>query len=60
MNDGEAQPYFIDSNVWLYRFIINPNDADSLSKQQIATTITNYPHIIISTQVTRLNRSKTE
>lgn len=51
MNAGNFSPCFIDSNVWLYRFIINPNDADSIRKQQIATTITNYPNILISTQV---------
>ncbi len=51
MNAGESQPCFIDSNIWLYRFIINPRDANAISKQQIATTLTNYPNIIISTQV---------
>jgi predicted nucleic acid-binding protein len=51
MNAGEFSPCFIDSNVWLYRFIVNPNDADSIRKQQIATTITNSPNILISTQV---------
>jgi predicted nucleic acid-binding protein len=38
-------------NIWLYRFIINPNDADAIPKQQIATTVTNSPNLIISTQV---------
>jgi len=51
MNVGESQPYFIDSNIWLYRFIINPRDTDAIPKQQIATTITNYQNILISTQV---------
>ena len=51
MNVGESQPCFIDSNIWLYRFIINPRDTDAIPKQQIATTITNYPNILISTQV---------
>ena len=51
MNAGESQPCFIDSNIWLYRFIINPRDADAIPKQQIATTITNYPNLLISTQV---------
>ncbi len=49
MNAGESQPCFIDSNIWLYRFILNPRDANAIPKQQIATTITNYPNIIIST-----------
>ena len=51
MNAGKSQPCFIDSNIWLYRFIINPNNVNAISKQQIAINITNYPHIIISTQV---------
>jgi predicted nucleic acid-binding protein len=51
MNVGESQPSFIDSNIWLYRFIINPRDPDAIPKQQIATTITNQPNILISTQV---------
>lgn len=51
MNVDESQQSFIDSNIWLYRFIINPRDIDAISKQQIATTITNYQNILISTQV---------
>jgi len=51
MKAGESQPYFIDSNIWLYRFIIDPNDANAILKQQTAINITNYLHIIISTQV---------
>jgi predicted nucleic acid-binding protein len=51
MNVDESQQSFIDSNIWLYRFIINPRDTDAISKQQIATTITNYQNILISTQV---------
>ncbi|PAX53410.1 PIN domain-containing protein [Brunnivagina elsteri] len=51
MNVGESQPGFIDSNIWLYRFILNPRDADAIPKQQIATTITNYQNSLISTQV---------
>ncbi len=51
MNAGESQLCFIDSNIWLYRFILNPRDANAIPKQKIATTITNYPNIIISTQV---------
>jgi predicted nucleic acid-binding protein len=51
MNVGESQPSFIDSNIWLYRFIINPRDPDAIPKQQIATTVTNHQNILISTQV---------
>ena len=36
MNVGEMTQYFIDSNIWLYRFIVNTNDANSIKKQQIA------------------------
>ncbi len=35
MNVGEMTQYFIDSNIWLYRFIVNTNDANSIKKQQI-------------------------
>jgi predicted nucleic acid-binding protein len=51
MNVGESQPGFIDSNIWLYRLIINPRDPDAIPKQQIATTITNSQNSLISTQV---------
>ncbi len=51
MNVDESQQSFIDSNIWLYRFIINPRDTNAIPKQQIATTITNYQNILISTQV---------
>ena len=51
MNAGKAQSCFIDSNIWLYRFIVNPNDPHAIPKQKIATSVTNYPYLIISTQV---------
>ncbi len=51
MNVGEPQSCFIDSNIWLYRFIINPRDTNAIPKQQIATTVTNSQNILISTQV---------
>jgi len=51
MNPGKVQSCFIDSNIWLYRFIVNPNDPHAIPKQKIATSITNYPYLIISTQV---------
>lgn len=50
MNVDESQQSFIDSNIWL-GFIINPRDADAIPFQQIATNITNYQNILISTQV---------
>ena len=37
MNAGKAQSCFIDSNIWLYRFIVNPNDPHAIPKQKIAT-----------------------
>ena len=33
MNVSESQPCFIDSNIWLDRFIINPRDTDAIPKQ---------------------------
>ena len=51
MNAAKSQPCFIDSNIWLYRFILNPRDTNTIPKQKIATTITSYANIIISTQV---------
>ena len=51
MNVDESQQIFIDSNIWLYRFIINPRDTHAIPKQQIATNITNFQNILISTQV---------
>jgi predicted nucleic acid-binding protein len=51
MNAGESQHSFIDSNIWLYRFIVNCNDPSAIPKQQIATNITNQENLIISTQV---------
>jgi len=36
MNAGEMTQYFIDSNIWLYRFIVNTNNANLIKKQQIA------------------------
>ena len=51
MNAGEKTQYFIDSNIWLYRFIVNTNDASSIKKQQIATSITSQENLLVSTQV---------
>ncbi|MBE9232231.1 hypothetical protein IQ231_11205 [Cuspidothrix issatschenkoi LEGE 03284] len=43
--------YFIDSNIWLYRFILNSSDSNAIKKQQIATTITSQENLLISTQL---------
>jgi predicted nucleic acid-binding protein len=51
MNAGKPQRFFVDSNIWLYRFIVNPNDSDARAKQQIATSITSQENLVISTQV---------
>jgi predicted nucleic acid-binding protein len=40
MNAGEEKRYFVDSNIWLYRFILSSTDASAIQKQQIATNIT--------------------
>lgn len=44
-----SESYFIDSNIWLYRFIINPNDINSLNKQKIAIEIIGKDNLFIST-----------
>ena len=52
MNGGEnLQSCFVDSNIWLYRFIINSHDADALLKQQIAITITNSDSLIVASAI---------
>ncbi|MFM5983697.1 MAG: PIN domain-containing protein [Sphaerospermopsis kisseleviana] len=51
MNGGNMTTYFIDSNIWLYRFILNSSDSNAIKKQQIATTITSQENLLISTQV---------
>lgn len=51
MNVGNNQYVCIDSNIWLYRFIINPNDANAQIKQQIAIAITSEDNLVISTQI---------
>jgi predicted nucleic acid-binding protein len=51
MNGGNMTTYFIDSNIWLYRFILNSSDSNAIKKQQIATTITSKENLLISTQV---------
>ncbi|MTJ52318.1 PIN domain-containing protein [Anabaena sp. UHCC 0253] len=51
MNAGEMMRCFIDSNIWLYRFILNSSDASAIQKQKIATRVTSQENLIISTQV---------
>jgi predicted nucleic acid-binding protein len=51
MSVGDHQYCCIDSNIWLYRFILNPHDANAQIKQQIAITITSQNNLIISTQI---------
>jgi predicted nucleic acid-binding protein len=44
---------FCDSNIWLYRFLVD-SDSDSyeeIKKHDIATNLTNRENIVISTQV---------
>ncbi len=48
---GNNQYCCIDSNIWLYRFIINPNNANAQTKQQIAINITSQDNLVISTQI---------
>ncbi|WP_017292581.1 hypothetical protein, partial [Geminocystis herdmanii] len=42
-----------DSNIWLYRFLIDPNsdNLEEIRKHNIAKNITNTNNIIISIQV---------
>lgn len=51
MNASTFQRFFVDSNIWLYRFIVNSSEQNAISKQQIATSITNQENLLISTQV---------
>lgn len=51
MNAGDSTRCFVDSNIWLYRFILNPNDLSAIQKQQIATNVTSQENLLISTQV---------
>jgi predicted nucleic acid-binding protein len=51
MNAGEAKRCFVDSNIWLYRFILSSTDASAIQKQQIATNITSQENLVVSTQV---------
>jgi predicted nucleic acid-binding protein len=45
--------YFCDSNIWLYRLLIDPecNDAEEMGKHNLATALTSRENILISTQI---------
>lgn len=51
MNAGEITRCFVDSNIWLYRFILNSNEPSAVQKQQIATNVTSQENLLVSTQV---------
>jgi predicted nucleic acid-binding protein len=45
--------YFCDSNIWLYRLLIDPecNDAEEMGKHNLAAALTSRENILISTQI---------
>jgi predicted nucleic acid-binding protein len=45
--------YFCDSNIWLYRFLIDSDcdDAEEIRKHNLATALTSNENILISTQI---------
>ncbi|MEA5549458.1 PIN domain-containing protein [Anabaena cylindrica UHCC 0172] len=51
MNADDTMRCFVDSNIWLYRFILNPSDTSAIQKQQIATNVTSQENLLVSTQV---------
>ncbi len=51
MNAGDVTRCFVDSNIWLYRFILNSSDRSAIQKQQIATNVTSQENLLVSTQV---------
>ncbi|GCL41246.1 hypothetical protein NIES80_09400 [Dolichospermum planctonicum] len=48
MSAGEMMRCFIDSNIWLYRFILNSTDSSAIQKQKIATRVTSQENLIIT------------
>ena len=44
---------FCDSNIWLYRFLIDPDSdrSEEIQKHNIAIDLTNQKNLVISTQV---------
>jgi len=51
MKAGDSTRCFVDSNIWLYRLILNPSDLSAIQKQQIATKVTSQENLLVSTQV---------
>ncbi|MEH2376350.1 MAG: hypothetical protein V7K15_25500 [Nostoc sp.] len=49
MNAGDSTPCFVDSNIWLYRFIFNPSEPNAIQKQQIATNLTSSNRKLMTT-----------
>ncbi|WP_318730238.1 PIN domain-containing protein [Roseofilum sp. Guam] len=47
------QKIFIDSNIWLYRFLADqdPDPEEDARKRKIAVSLTNLNNIVVSTQV---------
>lgn len=47
------QTIFIDSNIWLYRFLANqdPDPQEDARKRKIAVSLTNLKNIVVSAQV---------
>ena len=44
--------YFCDSNIWLYRFLLDPDGgAEEIKKHDIATNLTNAENVLVSNQV---------
>ncbi|WP_413167016.1 PIN domain-containing protein [Capilliphycus salinus ALCB114379] len=45
--------YFCDSNIWLYRFLSDPDSdrAEEIQKHDIATNLTSAENILVSNQV---------
>ncbi|WP_242541138.1 hypothetical protein [Phormidium pseudopriestleyi] len=53
------QTIFIDSNIWLYRFLADqdPNPKEDARKRKIAVSLTNLKNVVVSTQVINETRS---
>jgi predicted nucleic acid-binding protein len=51
MNAGELTRCFVDTNIWLYRFILNSSEPSAVQKQQIATKVTSEENLLVSTQL---------
>lgn len=53
MVDISSDIVSFDSNIWIYRFMIDPDveEADDLRKRKIATTLTSEKNIVLTTQI---------